>query len=478
MNAFWRTAEQSRGKSDGVLSGATDAGEIEAVEPPVRLLSLDALRGFIMLALASGSLGPTTVARRFPGNALWEFLARQYQHAPWIGCSLADFLQPLFLFIVGAVLPLAQANRRRQGHSECRLVWRAVRRAAIFILLGVLFEAGMSGVAAVSFVNVLAQIGLGYVFVALLAECGFRTQLLAAAVILLATWMAFALYPPPAASLIGAEGCTGAPLASRSSGGLPGFFAHWNKHDNFAAAFDRRFLNFLPRREPFVRQRGGYQTLNFIPSTATMLLGVMAGRLLLGPRTPSSKLSLLLAAGLLCGETGWLLSVTICPCVKRLWTPSWVLLSGGGAFLTLAVFYWLIDVRRCRRWCLPLAGIGRITLILYSVYGLVESLRCLVPPAARRSFGALLVDLPRGPHALSLLSDGINVYVPLALTAMLLFLLWRIGARIVSQPHVAFHDSPRTPSSASTSPSSSSASTIEGGRKVSTSRLGPVLPTR
>src|SRR5207253_37430 len=72
--------------------------------------------------------------------------------------------------------------------------------------------------------------------------------------------------------------------------------AHWNKHTNFAAAVDRWLLNETPRQEEpwpadgsakpqrFWINEGGYQTLNFIPSMATMLFGVMAGQLLLSSR--------------------------------------------------------------------------------------------------------------------------------------------------------------------------------------------------
>src|SRR5262249_24906562 len=83
--------------------------------------------------------------------------------------------------------------------------------------------------------------------------------------------------------------------------------AHWNKHTNFAAAVDRWLLNETPRQEEacpadgsappkrFWINDGGYQTLNFIPSMATMLFGVMAGQLLLSNRR--RKVLTLLAAG-------------------------------------------------------------------------------------------------------------------------------------------------------------------------------------
>jgi heparan-alpha-glucosaminide N-acetyltransferase len=395
----------------------------------MRLLSLDALRGFVMLALASGGFGLTAVARRFPGHPLWQFLARQCKHAPWLGCSCADLLQPTFLFIVGAALPLAQANRCCQGQGEGRIAGWAVRRAATFLFLGVLFEINKDGDFAISFVNVLAQIGLGYVFVALLARRSTRIQILAICSILLGTWLAFALYPLPAAAVAGERHslCSGG--ANPSSGQLPGFFAHWNVHNNVAAAFDRRFLNLFPRHKPFVRQRGGYQTLNFIPSMATMLLGVLAGRLLLSPRTPVRKCVLLLASALFCWGLGLILSWTICPSIKRLWTPAWVLISGGGAFLALAVFYGLIEVRCYRRWCLPLAGIGRKTLVLYSVYGLVQFMKPLVPSAPLRSLGISLESLSNRSHTVTILLDIVKMYGPLTLTVMLVLLLWHMGKR-------------------------------------------------
>ena len=67
---------------------------------------------------------------------------------------------------------------------------------------------------------------------------------------------------------------------------LQGFAAHWDKNTNFAAAFDQWFLNLLPRAKPFLFNRGGYLTLSFVPSLATMLLGLLAGGLVGGASHP------------------------------------------------------------------------------------------------------------------------------------------------------------------------------------------------
>ena len=56
---------------------------------------------------------------------------------------------------------------------------------------------------------------------------------------------------------------------------------------------------------------------------------------------------------------------TICLIVKRLWTPSFVLYSGGWVVLALGVFYWFIDVIQSRRWTFPFVVVGMNSLMMY-----------------------------------------------------------------------------------------------------------------
>jgi predicted acyltransferase len=110
-------------------------------------------------------------------------------------------------------------------------------------------------------------------------------------------------------------------------------------------AFDRWWLNLFPREKLFTHQGGGYATLSFIPTLATMILGLIAGGVVRGERTPWSKVKWLVTAGVLSlfvGQAlGWL---GICPVVKRIWTPSWTLFSGGWCLVLLAAFYVVIDI--------------------------------------------------------------------------------------------------------------------------------------
>ena len=51
--------------------------------------------------------------------------------------------------------------------------------------------------------------------------------------------------------------------------------------------------------------------------------------------------------------------------MKRIWTPSWVLYSGGWCFLLLAAFYAVIDGAGLRRWAFPLVVIGMNSIAAY-----------------------------------------------------------------------------------------------------------------
>jgi heparan-alpha-glucosaminide N-acetyltransferase len=209
---------------------------------------------------------------------------------------------------------------------------------------------------------VLTQIGLGYVFLFLLATTPPRIQLAAAALILAGYWTAFALYPLPAAGF----DTTTVGVPADWPHHPPGFAAHWDKNTNLASRFDQWFLNLFPREAPFVYNRGGYLTLNFVPSLATMIFGLLAGGLLRSSRPGTGKIQLLAlwgAGGLLAGLA--LHALGLCPIVKRIWTPSWTLFSAGWVVLLLAACYYVVDLKGYRRWTFPLLVVGMNSIAMY-----------------------------------------------------------------------------------------------------------------
>jgi heparan-alpha-glucosaminide N-acetyltransferase len=265
-----------------------------------------------------------------------------------------------------------------------------VRRALILVLLGIFLRSQGRPQTYFTFEEVLTQIGLGYVFLFLLAHARARTQWVAAGVVLFATWLAFALYPLPPAGFDTA--LVGVPADWPHH--LQGFAAHWDKNTNLANRADQWFLNLFPRESPFVYNRGGYTTLNFVPSLATMIFGLLAGGLLRGAASDRDKLRALVAYGAAGIALGAALHFAgICPLVKRIWTPSWAIFSAGWATLFLALFYWMIDVRGWRRWTFPFLVVGVNSIAMYVIVHLAEhytaeALRTHLGKGAFRAFGA------------------------------------------------------------------------------------------
>jgi len=359
-----------------------------------RLASLDAYRGFVMLAMASGGAGLLSGLARsddFASSHLFEALRHQLDHVPWRGCAFWDLIQPSFMFMVGVAMPFSYASRRARGDRWIRLFGHALLRSLILIVLAVFLASHGSRFTHFSFVNVLGQIGLGYPFVFLLLGRRPALQLAAAVAILLGDWLLFASYPAPGADFPSATYGANDPQLV-----MTGFFAHWNKNANVAAAFDRWFLNLFPHPadRPFVFNEGGYATLNFVPSIATMLLGVLAGELLRSSRSRAAKLRALLIAGAVCWSLGLILDANVCPIVKRIWTPSWVVYSTGWTCWMLAAFYAAIDVAGFRRWAFPLVVVGMNSI---AIYLMAQLMKPFVRGSLRTHLGPDFLAGPYGP---------------------------------------------------------------------------------
>ena len=104
--------------------------------------------------------------------------------------------------------------------------------------------------------------------------------------------------------------------------------------------------------------------LSYPGFASSVLLGVMAGHLLKLPVSELKKVLYLAGAGIGCVELGLLWS-TLFPVIKLLWTSSFVLIGGGFGFLMLSLFYWIIEVKRLRRWAFFFRVIGMNSIIVY-----------------------------------------------------------------------------------------------------------------
>lgn len=378
-----------------------------ATKPP-RLASVDAYRGFVMLLIMSEVLKTEVVAHARPDSRLWSFVAAQSEHVEWTGCTLHDLIQPSFSFLVGVALTFSIAGRRARGESMARSWLHAWWRSLLLILLGVFLRSAWSTQTCWTFEDTVTQIGLGYPILFLLSLRPPRVQWIALAAILAGYWAAWALYP------------VAGPNFDWAAVGVPphwehlatGFAAHWNKNANLGNAFDQWFLNLFPREHPFVANSGGYLTLSFIPTLGTMILGLIAGGWLRDHRTAAQRLRRFALAGVAGLALGWALgALGLCPVVKRVWTPSWTLFSGGWCFLLLAAFYGVIDAAGWKRWSFPLRVVGLNSIAAYVITWLMAE------PVAR----SLQIHLGAAPFA----AFG-DVYAPFVQGLAVIAVYWLI----------------------------------------------------
>jgi predicted acyltransferase len=416
------------------------------VAAPPRLVSLDAYRGFIMFVLAASGFGIAQFARIDPESPVWEknnrdnwqHIAFHFDHPAWqsnflpsflekpddpnfqpsgflkFGVSFWDLIQPAFMFMVGVAMPFSYARREATGHSPIRRFLHAVWRAKVLVLMGVFLYSLDSDRTNWIFPNVLAQIGLGYLFAYLLLGRKLWLQLTALGVILVGYWLAFYLHAPPKEydyAAVNADADKGEVYKEEK-------FAAWSKNANAAHWFDKRFLNLLrtvsdedkakynikadatswspeflrrwlfANSEPFVKNDGGYQTLNFVPSIGTTILGILCGQLLLSSLGRWKRLGIFLAGGLLCMGLGLVAGEFACPIVKRIWTPSWVLFSGAYVIWMLALFYFLFDVLPFKALACPLVVVGMNSIAIYLMGQLIRG--WTIREVVRTHLGGLL----------------------------------------------------------------------------------------
>ncbi len=400
-------------QSDDVRQKRLESEENERIaeaEKPKRLESLDAYRGFIMLAMASGGFAFSAVAaseaamNQFDGTeyetytgawkTLWQTLAYQFSHTAWTGCSFWDLIQPSFMFMVGVAMPYSYARRTMFGQSHIRMFLHVLWRSFVLVALGVFLSSNSSTDKQTDFIftNVLAQIGLGYSFLYLFNGRSLPTQFIGICAILGGYWYFFYQYTMPEGEyelvtqyLVEVHGADESEWTQ-----FDRLAAHWNKHTNAAASVDRDWLNRFPRGEEewngkkYWVNGGGYQTLNFVPSLATMLFGLMAGTVLRSRRKQRKKFKWLMGAGAICFVVSMAIDTTIwpissdqltwslCPIVKRIWTPSWAVFSSGWTFWMLAMFYLVIDILGFRWWSFPLKVVGMNSIAMYCMSQLIK----------------------------------------------------------------------------------------------------------
>lgn len=307
-----------------------------------RLLSLDFFRGITMfLLVAEGTrLWSVLVQDPIAGTALESFF-QQFHHHHWNGLHFWDLVQPFFMFIVGVAMPFSYAKRIKQGYSRRKITRHIIQRSFILLAFGVGLHCGYNRKLVWELWNVLSQLSVTILIAYFLMRYKWTTQILVSISLLVLTELAYRTFS------------------------LEGYNQPFVKDHNFGSWMDMVLMG-------KINNGGGWVAINFIPTAAHTIWGVVAGQLLMSEKSESQKVKLLAIAGAFILFAGYLLDwSSVTPIIKRICTSSFVLTSGGWALLVLAFSYWLIDLKKINKWIFPFLIFGTNPIFIYLFFNTV-----------------------------------------------------------------------------------------------------------
>ena len=413
--------------------------------PPVasqRLMSVDALRGFDMFWII-GANAIVYALNRMTQTGPVQFLGEQLEHADWEGFRFYDLIFPLFIFLVGVSLVFSLTKTIQQA-GQADALKRVFRRSLLLYVIGVLYSGGFTNPwPDIRLMGVLNRIALAYFFAGLLF-CFFKPRTLVAicAGILIGYWALMTFVPirdiqltkPNMAQLADRKGDPDSAQLFRSPINPSTNRAAWaaaerlfySTQTRVSGKFDKGYnlsdhtdFQYLPGKkwDHFFDPEGYLSTL---PAIATCLLGVFAGLLLANAGLDGQrKVRILVIAGVSAAVAGWLWNFQL-PVIKKIWTSSYVLVAGGYSALLLALFYWIVDVRKFQKWCQPFVWIGMNSITIYLAANIIGGFSRLATRFAGGDIKAFF-DL----HVAKGVGDLIIAIVGLALAFWLVHFLYR-----------------------------------------------------
>ena len=313
-------------------------------EPQKRLQSLDVLRGFDMFWITGG--GYLAVVLSQLTGAKW--LADQMEHVEWAGFHFEDLIFPLFMFIAGVAIPFAVGSKLDKNVPRKRLLGKVFKRMLILILLGILYNGTFkNGFADGRIASVLGQIGIGYFFASLIYIYfpELKNRIIWLAGILVGYSIIQLLVPVPGfgAGVLTPEGC------------INGYI-------------DRLFL-------PGRLYGGTYDPEGIMCSlsaTGVTLMGTFAGSILRKRQTTDwQKIGYMATTGAGFIVLALVLS-TFYPIIKKCWTSTFNILTGGIGFLLMALFYLIIDHWKIRGWAFYFRVIGMNSIFVYLFVRIID----------------------------------------------------------------------------------------------------------
>jgi predicted acyltransferase len=308
------------------------APRVEA-EAATRVVSLDAFRGFIMFSMLLGTFGLEKVG----DNPVVKFFHTQLSHADWVGFHFEDLILPAFLFIIGVSLGLSDWKRRERGELFGVRLGHAVKRAVILFVFGFLLS--WIGSKQINFgPGVLQELALSYIVAYLFINLSVSRRYWVFAALLFIYWFFVFITPIPE--------------VGRNSYVL---------FKNIVYLIDNRLT-------------GSTSRWGYLYPTLTQA-GVVVYGSIVGSILASGDRRRFIRTLAVAGAAGIIASLALhpfIPIIKRMFTPSYTLLTCGLASLSLLAFYQIIDIKGYRKWFFFFVVFGMNSIFVYLLNGLLS----------------------------------------------------------------------------------------------------------
>ena len=309
-----------------------------------RLLSLDILRGISIAGM---------IMVNNPGS--WSNTYKPLLHAQWHGLTPTDLVFPFFMFIMGVTTFMSLRKFNFQPSKES--LWKIARRTILIFLIGLglaWFKQLMGGLAqgeslmeaathfkTLRILGVLQRLALAYGFAALLAVLLKPKQLPWAIGLLLVGYYLLLLFG------------RGFEMSEQNIISVV---------DRSLWGADHMYKDLTPEGEQIALDPVGL--LSTIPSIAHVLIGFLFGKMIIENKNNHTRVEKLMIWGTVLAFSGLLLQYG-CTINKKIWSPTFVLVTTGFAAQFLGLLIWIIDIRKKKRWCRFFHAFGVNPLIVY-----------------------------------------------------------------------------------------------------------------
>jgi predicted acyltransferase len=305
-----------------------------------RLLSLDFMRGLIMVLLALESTGLYEHLSDASGGTLFHGFMKEFFHHPWNGLHFWDLIQPGFMFMAGVSMAYSLRKQKQHGYTWNRSFKKTLRRSAWLFFWGVLDYAVRKTGLSFELWDVLTQLAFTTLVTFLIFEWRPSAQIIFCVFLLLLTEVLYRFTH------------------------IPNFDQPFTDQHNFGNYIDLILMNKI--------NHDGWVAINCIPTAVHTIAGALTGKLFLSNK--KNKIQPLLFWGVVCLVVGFGLDIThVTPIIKRIATSSFTLASLGFCLWGLALCYWWIDIRNHKKYLQFFLIVGMNSLFIYLFFEIVGS---------------------------------------------------------------------------------------------------------